>query len=297
MEIIVLFGGNSSEREVSLASGKRVAAALARRGHGVQLFDYRFGGFSEKLLQECHRADAIFLALHGGAGEDGRLQAALEAEGIYHYTGSGPAASRLAMDKAAAKARVAECGVPVTPGAVWLPGAARPSFCYPAVLKPLSGGSSVGVVFAENPTRLASFLPTEPMLAEPYLSGAEYTVSVLEGRALPVVEIRPRGGRYDYEAKYTSGGALELCPAPLEPPASAALQRLALQAWHALSLRDLCRVDFKCDAEGHPFFLEANTLPGLTATSLLPLAAAADGIPFGELVEKISLLAAGRKHT
>lgn len=297
MEIIVLFGGTSTERAVSLDSGRRVAAALARLGHEILLFDYRFGRFPENLLQACRRADAVFLALHGGAGEDGRLQAELERHGIYHYTGSDPTASRLAMDKAAAKARVAEMGVPVAAGAVWIPGRPMPRLAFPLALKPLSGGSSVGLILAENATRLATFSPTEPMLCEAYLPGAEYTVGVLNGRALPVVEIRPHSGRYDYEAKYTKGATLELCPAPMPPQAAETIQQLALLAFEALGLRDYARVDFKCDGSGKPHFLEANTLPGMTGTSLLPLAAATAHMEFSELAEEISGMAAARKRT
>ncbi|MBP3397250.1 MAG: D-alanine--D-alanine ligase [Clostridia bacterium] len=297
MEIIILFGGVSAERAVSLTSGKRVAAALAREGHEITLFDYRFGGFSEDLLQTCRRADAVFLALHGGAGEDGRLQAELERRGIYHYTGSAPEASRLAMDKAAAKACVAAAGVPVASGVVWQPGEPLPPLAFPAVLKPLSGGSSVGLILAENATRLATFSPMEPMLCEAYLPGAEYTVGVLRGRALPVVEICPQSGRYDYAAKYTEGATLELCPAPMPPQAAEALQQTALLAFEALGLRDYARLDFKCDGSGRPYFLEANTLPGMTGTSLLPLAAATAGIPFPALVLEICGMAAARKRT
>jgi D-alanine-D-alanine ligase len=294
MKIFLLMGGTGGERDVSLRSGERVRTALAEAGHTVSVWDWRGEPLSAATAAAAREADAVFLALHGGAGEDGTLQVMLERAGIYHYTGTGPGASALAMNKALAKDAVQAAGVPATHGVIWQPHQPSPPLTYPAVIKPLCGGSSVGLMIAENAHRLTGFCPIEPVLCEEHLPGAEYTVGILAGEVLPVVEIRPRSGTYDYASKYTAGAAEELCPAPISAELSETLQRLALDAFRALGLRDYGRIDFKSDAAGRPRFLEANTLPGMTATSLLPLAAAAAGISFPALCERIAAMAAER---
>lgn len=296
MRIMVLYGGESDEREVSLHSGARVASALQARGHQVMRVDHRAGHFA-CLLDDMRRADAIFLALHGGFGEDGSLQAALEKEGILHYTGSDPRGAALAMEKSAAKLRVAAKGVPVAKGVVLESALPNPPVPFPVVLKPRSGGSSVGLRFARSQREWRKLAPFEGMLCEEYLPGKEYTVGVLDGRALPAVEIRPIGGAYDYEHKYTLGASEELCPAPLPEPKARRLSQLALTAFEALGLRDYARIDFREDGMQNPRFLEANTLPGMTETSLFPLAAVTAGIGFSELCERMAVLAAKRKKT
>lgn len=295
LQIIVLMGGTSSERAVSLLSGERVAQALSQRGHLVERVDLTALP-DAPLLARLWAADAVFLALHGGEGEDGTLQAHLECAGILHYTGSAPSASRAAMDKACAKRIVARAGVPVAQGGVWERGAPPPPICPPLVLKPLCGGSSVGLQILKEGERLPALPPNEPLLYEQFLPGREFSVGVLGDAVLPAVEICPQGGTYDYAHKYTPGSTRELCPAPISPAYEAQLRLLARQAFLALGLRDYGRIDFREAAAERPVFLEANTLPGMTQTSLLPLAAGAAGISYGALCEKMAALAAAR-HT
>lgn len=294
MRIVVLYGGESDEREVSLQSGMRVAAALRSVGHQVMRVDHRMERLPA-ILSDLRAADAVFLALHGGDGEDGTLQALLEQNGIFHYTGSDPRSAALAMEKAAAKICVAARGVPVARGEVLSPLASEPPFPFPVVLKPVSGGSSVGLHFVRTQKEWRRIPAREGILCEELLPGREFTVGILNGAALPAVEIRPIGGAYDYEHKYTVGASEELCPAPLDTPRALRLAKLALTAFAALGLRDYARIDFREDGMGNPRFLEANTLPGMTETSLLPLAAKAAGVEFTELCERMSALAAKRK--
>ena len=296
MEIVVLCGGESSERAVSLRSGERVAKALRDRGHSVLTVDYRQDPLEGWLIARLRCADAVFLALHGGAGEDGSLQAELEEWGIYHYTGSAPAGAGLAMDKDAAKRAVAAMGVPIPQGVVLRQGVQKPQPPgFPAVIKPLCGGSSVGLRFLQSEQEYAALEVSESLLCERFLSGREFTVGVLDGQALPVVEICPVGGVYDYHHKYTPGATEELCPAPITAEQSDSLQSLARVIFASLGLRDIARIDFREDERGQPYFLEANVTPGMTATSLLPLAAHAEGIDFPELCECLAYLASKRK--
>lgn len=298
MEIVVLCGGESSERAVSLRSGERVAKALRDKGHSVLLVDYRQDPLEGWLIARLRCADAVFLALHGGAGEDGSLQAELEEWGIYHYTGSGPEGAALAMDKAAAKRAVLALGVPTADGLVLRRGEPKPPLDdFPAVIKPLYGGSSVGLRFLQNEEEYEALRVSEALLCERFLPGREFTVGVLGGHALPVVEICPVGGVYDYHHKYTPGATEELCPAPLTASESEQLQAFACVIFAALGLRDLARIDFRADGQGMPHFLEANVTPGMTATSLLPLAAHAEGIEFPTLCEQLAYLAARRKSS
>ena len=296
MNCSILYGGRGGERAVSLASGARVAEALVSEGHTAQLYDYSGGELSCAWLSELRRADAVLLALHGDNGENGFLQAALTRAGIFHFFGAESAACALAMDKARAKETVKKAGVSVAKGVLWTCGEPMPQLMFPAVIKPCCGGSSVGLRIVRAACELDGFTPREPMLCEAYLSGREYSVGILLDRALPVVEILPRGGVYDYTAKYTVGGAEELCPAPLSPKKTAALQQSALLAFRVLGLRDMARIDFKEDAHGVPHFLEANTLPGLTKTSLFPREARAAGISFGALCTWMAEVAAKRKE-
>ena len=296
MRIVVLYGGTGAERPVSLASGTHVAETLIGRGHDLLLFDWRGGSLPDFLLLRMREADAVFLALHGGPGEDGTLQKDLERDGIFHYTGAAPVAAALAMNKSAAKACVSAAGVAVAKGTVLRCGDDVPDdLPLPCVIKPLCGGSSVGMFYYEGGP-----FPEDaeyPLLAEEFLPGREFSVGVLGNRVLPPVEIRPRDGSYDYAHKYTRGGAVELCPAPLSAGQMRQLTDMTAAAFEALGLRDVGRVDFRADAAGEPRFLEANTLPGLTETSLLPLAADAAGVPFHLLCECLCLLAAARKKT
>ena len=294
MRIVVISGGESEEREVSLRSGERVSAALRKRGHEVLERVVRGAALPAALLREARAADAVFLCLHGGAGEDGTWQALLEAAGVFHYTGTGPRGSSLAMDKLRAKEAVAALGVRVARGELWQKGAA-PSLSFPYIVKPRAGGSSVGLCVIRTEADVEKLAPSGDLLCEEYLSGREYSVGVLQGRALPPVEICPGDGMYDYAHKYTPGATKEICPAPLSAPRTAELQNLAMVCFCALGLRDFARVDFKEDAQGRVCFLEANTLPGMTDTSLLPLAAQTVGLSFPVLCEKMAQMAATRR--
>ena len=300
MRIMVLSGGESAEREVSLRSGARVAAVLREAGHEVEEIDYTARAENENFFAKCRAADAVFLALHGGAGEDGRLQEKLEREGVRHYTGTGPHGSALAMHKSRAKAAVAALGVPVARGFSWRAGAPAPAelsrAAFPLVAKPEAGGSSVGLVVLHTPEEAEKFTPSGEYLCEEYLPGREFSVGILGARALPPVELIPvDAGLYDYAHKYTPGATEERCPAPLPAYRLAELQDLALVAFEGLSLSDYARVDFKEDAAGRFCFLEANTLPGMTETSLLPLAARTAGISFSDLCGAMARAAAGKR--
>ena len=296
IDILVLYGGNSAEREVSVQRAVCVIEAFSQTAHRVLSLDWRGKAPSERLLALAKEADAVFLALHGGSGEGGELQAALEQTHIFHYTGTGPSGAALALDKAAAKARMEEAGIPVAKGTVWNPLSPPPELSFPVIVKPRSGGSSVGLRCIEEGADLAVYRGGEPMLIEEYLPGREFTVGILDGEALPPVEIIPNGGVYDYRHKYEVGATRELCPAPLEKGKTEQLKDLALCAFKALGLRDFARIDFKENHHGEPILLEANTLPGLTKTSLLPLAAQTAGIPFPALCERMAALAAKRKR-
>lgn len=255
------------------------------------------------VLDLCREADAVFIALHGDVGENGQLQALLDMEGI-PYTGSGYAGSLLAMDKDLTKQILTRAGVANAP---WLcidlsAGAERAAdrieaeLGYPLVIKPCSGGSSVGVSMPENRAELMEALKTAAkyeavLMAERRIIGRELTVSILDGEVLPAVEIIPLSGFYDYENKYQAGMTTEICPAPLTDAQAEALAAAAKRGFEALRLRGYARLDFILDEQNTPWCLEANTLPGMTPTSLLPQAAAAVGIDYDELCERMVRMA------
>ncbi len=297
MQITIMLGGPSAEREVSLRSGAAVARALRSLGHRVHEIDPVDPNW--KLPPST---EAVFLALHGTYGEDGTVQQRLEALGI-PYTGCGPEASRLAFDKVLTKTRCMESGIPTarfsvlrTATAEW-PDGWQP----PVVLKPVRQGSSVGLQFVharmEWKAALAeSFRYDSTVLLEEKIAGRETTVGILAGQALPVVEVRPRNGAYDYHHKYTVGATEYLCPAPFESGVTQKLQAAALGAFQAIGGRDYARVDIMVRADGSPVVLEINTLPGMTETSLLPKAAAADGWSYALLCQKMVELALARSQ-
>lgn len=332
MKIAVLMGGTSAEREVSLASGLAIVRALRERGHAVSTVDTARGFVPEDAeggllpegvhaapptdlegtlrpielaeVEEVRGADVAFLALHGGAGEDGTVQALLELAGI-PYTGTGPLGSGIAMDKDVTKRLLRDSQVPTLPWRV----ARAPDFAYdpdtiedfvgyPLIVKPSRQGSSVGLAVVGAPEELraaveeAAKYDSEVMI-ERFARGRELTVGILGDQALPPVEIRPKKGIYDYHSKYTAGMTEYLCPAPLEEEIVALVQAYALRAFRVLKLRGYARIDFIL-AKEQLFCLEANTLPGMTATSLLPKGAAAAGITFPELCERIVQLAVAR---
>ncbi len=252
----------------------------------------------------CHEADAVFVALHGDVGENGQLQAFLDMESI-RYTGSGYAGSLLAMDKDLSKQMLTRAGVP-TPAWLYadlsvgdideLADRIEAEIGYPMVIKPCTGGSSVGVSMPEDREALLTALRDAAVfettiLAEHRIIGRELTVSILGGRVLPAVEIIPKSGFYDYHNKYQAGFTTEICPAPLTDDEFEALAHATVCGFHALRLRGYARFDFILDADGTPWCLEANTLPGMTPTSLLPQAAAAVGIGYDELCEQMILMA------
>ena len=326
MRVTVLTGGTSTERDVALASAVQVIAALRSRGHHVAVVDTARGyipagdepallsgvvGAEPPSIEQLRSleqglllsglanlavvrdADVLFLALHGGRGEDGTIQTLLEMVGV-PYTGSGRLGSAMAMDKDISKRLFRTAGV-ATADWVMAPAArdqvAR-NFGWPVVVKPSKQGSTVGLTVVksageyEGALALARQYDDEVMI-ERFVPGRELTVGVLEGRSLAVGEIIPRHEIFDYECKYTPGMSQEIFPADLPAKLTAECQRLSLLAHEALKLGGYSRVDFRLTPAGELFCLEVNTLPGMTATSLLPQAAQAAGIAFPELCERI----------
>jgi D-alanine-D-alanine ligase len=298
-KIAVLKGGPSAEREVSLRTGAAVAVALRALGkYEVEEVDVAGRDF---VLPAG--TDFAFLSLHGTFGEDGEVQALLEKRGV-PFTGCGIEASRLAFDKELSKEKFRAAGVPTPAGTVLGRGEMLPSsFPVPLVVKPSRQGSTVGMSFvfdrAEVPAALAkAWEHDERAIVEAYVKGREFTVGILGDEALPVVEIVPKQGFYDYQNKYTAGATDYFCPARVNEAQAAEIRKWALAAHRALGCRVYSRVDVLLDATGAPFVLEVNTIPGMTATSLLPKAAAAAGIDFPSLCEKILRLSqAGLPHS
>ncbi len=290
--ITVMLGGPSAEREVSLRTGGAVAKALRTLGHTVDELDPR--GLDWQLPKGT---EVVFLALHGTYGEDGTVQRQLDALGV-PYTGCDAEASRLGFDKRLTKERCVAAGVPtarfvvVTAADAPWPAGWQP----PVVLKPVRQGSSVGLQFVDRvadwPAALAAALQFDSeVLVEERIVGRETTVGILAGVALPVVEVRPKSGAFDYQNKYTAGATDVFCPADLEPTTAARIQAAALGAFHAIGGRDYARVDVMIRPPGEPVVLEVNTLPGMTELSLLPKAAAAAGISYAELCQRMIDLA------
>jgi D-alanine-D-alanine ligase len=329
MRIAVLFGGTSAERDVSIASGAQVVGALRSAGHEVVAIDpasdridreaedralvpgvasrppdqamlgqMRIVDLRSILLDPgLGGIDVIFIALHGSFGEDGRLQAMLDVIGI-PYTGSGMLGSAVAMDKDITKQLIERAGVPTAP---WLMAPAdateiRARIGYPLVVKPSKQGSTVGltVVTSEadlEPAVTEAYRFDDEVMIERFVAGRELTVPVLGSSALPVGEILSKHDIFDYESKYQPGLAEEIFPAELEPAAAAEVQRLAVVVHNALKLGGYSRIDFRLDDAGRFWCLEANTAPGMTAASLFPKGAAAAGLPFATLCERICTLA------
>jgi D-alanine-D-alanine ligase len=288
--IAVLKGGPSAEREVSLASGAAVARALRARGYDVVEVDV-----TDAVLDLPPDVDAVFIALHGAFGEDGGVQAILEARGI-PYTGSGPTASRLAFDKIESKKVFERAGISTARYEVLRRGQPR-TLRLPVVVKPPRQGSSIGLAKVFDESQWDSALETafaydSEVLVEAYIPGVELTVGIVGDQVLPVVEIRAPEGCYDYKAKYTKGLTEYLVPASLSVDDTRRCQELAWQAYTALGCRGMGRVDLRMTPEGHAYVLEMNTIPGFTEMSLLPKAARAAGIEFPELCDKILKLAA-----
>lgn len=330
--VTVLTGGSTPERDVALAGAAQVVAALRARGHAVTVVDTVYGPLSsadeqrllvpavgtapptlEQLAVLAERelgvevatlaavcdADLVFLVLHGRQGEGGTLQAVLEGAGVT-YTGSGPLGSALAMDKDVAKRLFQHAGIPTPDWRMWP--ASEPelhAIGLPVVVKPSKVGSTVGLTVVRDWRELddavaAARVYDDEVMVETFVSGREYTVGVLGDAALTVGEIRPSHEIFDYECKYTPGLTEEIFPADLRPAVTARFQELAAMAHRVLKLRDFSRVDFRLPPNGPPQCLEVNTLPGMTATSLLPQSAAAAGVPFDALCDRICQLALAR---
>ena len=308
---LVLAGGLSHERDVSLKSGRRVLDALHREGVDADLRDAD-PGLLAHLSESSY--DAVLVALHGGAGEDGALREVLGVAGV-PYVGSDPAACRIAWDKPTAKALALRAGL-ATPASVVLPHAAFRELGASAVLdrivghlglplmvKPARGGSALGCTSVDKPDELPAAMVScfsygEAALVERFVSGTEVAVTVLDDgsgpRALPAVEIVPLSGVYDYTARYTAGATEFFVPARLSESVAAAVAETAVAAHLALGLRDLSRVDLIVDADGTPQLLEVNTSPGMTETSLLPMAVEAAGLSFGAVLLSLLEHAAAR---
>lgn len=330
MRITVLTGGATAERAVAFASAAQIVTALRSRDHDVQVVDTAEGLLDpkeEKLvlsgavgvappsvaeLEERERkmlseglaeltvvrgADVLFIALHGGAGEGGTLQAILDVIGV-PYTGSGPLASALAMDKDLSKRLFRAAGVPVP---AWFMAPVAPedvttALGWPVIVKPSKQGSSVGLTLVKKAQDLGAAVELaarydDEVMAEQFIPGRELTVGLLGDVPLPVGEIVPKHELFDYESKYTPGMSEETFPAKIETRLARQLQEYALMAHRALKLGGYSRIDFRVSPEGDIFCLEANSLPGMTRTSLLPQAAQAAGIAFPELCERICRLA------
>lgn len=329
MKVAVLFGGTSAERDVSIASGSQVVRGLRDAGHEVIAVDTARGVLGREAEKELLEAgvsrvppdrghldmlstgdptaltkapelegvDVLFLALHGGAGEGGTLQALLDLVGI-PYTGSGHLASAMAMDKDVTKRLARFAGIP-TPDWRMAPvdeGEVARALGYPLVVKPSKQGSTLGLSVVKKPEDLAAavalaFDYDDEVMLERFVPGRELTVPVLGEETLPVGEIISSHEIFDYEAKYQPGLAEEIFPAEIPDRVAGEAQRLALETHRALKLRGFSRVDFRLDEDGELWLLEVNTLPGMTSNSLVPKSARAAGIPFPELCERICELA------
>lgn len=336
MKIIVLAGGISTERDVSLVTGSMIYQALRKKGHEAVLLDVylgyegdpddifaidrdwseNFGRISEidpdisavKALRKenpdcvigpnvigiCSQADIVFLALHGQNGEDGKIQAMFDLLNI-RYTGTDYLSSALAMDKAVSKELFHKYGIP-TPKGITICRNERQLIdtwnIFPCIAKVNCGGSSVGVYRADDRQQLdaaleKAFAFEDRVIIEQYIDGREFSIGVIDGKALPVIEIAPKAGFYDYKNKYQAGSTVETCPAELDANVTRAIQSCAETVYRALRLKTYARMDFRMDNANQFYCLEANTLPGMTPTSLLPQEAAAVGMSFEDLCQRI----------
>lgn len=341
MDIVVLAGGTSAERDVSLRSGEMITKALRENGHRVLLLDV-FMGYHDKeedvsdifghteeaslkpagiketapdlsvvkamrkdksdcyfgpnVISICRMADIVFLALHGENGENGKLQAAFDLFGI-RYTGSNYLSSAIAMNKKISKMFFEMGGIPTPKGIKMTKKNREDNFeltglKLPCVVKPCCGGSSIGVSIVKDKEEYQkaleeAFLWEDELIIEDYIKGREFSVAVIEGKALPVIEMAPVEGFYDYKNKYQAGSTVETCPADISEPVAAQMQRYAEKAAEILGLDTYSRMDFLLNEADEIFCLEANTLPGMTEASLIPQEAAVVGIDYRQLCEKL----------
>ncbi len=335
MKIVVLCGGTSTERAVSLVTGHDVCKALRSKGHQAILIDVFIGHrgidvdkifdedfsvdkeieyikensqnfeelkknrkefFGENVLALCKACDVVFMGLHGACGEDGKVQAALELMGV-KYTGANALSSAMAMDKAVTKKIFAADSVPMAKGYRVSKDSVDKmpeSFGvkYPVVVKPNCGGSSIGVYFAENEEEYIhaldeAFKLEDVLVVEEKITGREFSIGVVEYEAYPIIEIIPNEGFYDYENKYKPGATKDVCPAEVDDATAKKMQKAAVDAAKALGLDTYCRVDVLMDKDGNCYCLEANTLPGMTPTSLLPQEAKVIGMDYATLCEHL----------
>ena len=333
MKIVVLAGGTSTERDVSLSTGRMIYQALKNKGHQVILLDVYLGYegatggifetekdwasntgaihesnpdisriralrkddpdnfFGPNVINICRMSDIVFLALHGENGEDGKIQAAFDLMGI-KYTGTDYTSSALAMDKAISKDLFSVYKIPTPQGIHVKKGDSFQWEIYPCIVKVCNGGSSVGVSIAEGPDKLEScledsFMYGDEVIIEQFIKGREFSVGVIEGKALPIIEIAPLSGFYDYKNKYQSGSTVETCPADLDEGTAKQMQKVAEDVFTALRLKTYARMDFMLSKKNEIFCLEANTLPGMTPVSLIPQEAKVIGMDFEALCEKI----------
>ncbi len=289
-KIGVLMGGLSSERDISIRTGSLVAAALTRKGYITATIDVG-RDLPQRLLNE--RIEVAFIALHGKYGEDGCVQGLLEVMGI-PYTGSGVSASAVCMDKLLTKEILEQHAIATPKFSVLRKDEAGnpPSVRYPVVVKPLREGSTIGIHVVSGRKDLSSAMDNafqygDTILLEEYIAGREVTAGIIGDKPLPLIEIVPQGGFYDFNTKTTSGMAEYIVPAKLPSAVSRNMQDTALKAHKALGCRYVSRVDFRVDPAGQPYILEVNTIPGMTDTSLLPKAAGEAGISYDDLVEMI----------
>lgn len=335
MNIVVLCGGTSTEREISLISGEGVCRALQSKGHHAVLIDVFLGHeglnvenvfssdfdidkeltyikgydtqinqlkktrknfFGPNVLDLCGKSDVVFLGLHGANGEDGKVQAVLELFGI-PYSGANTLSSAMAMSKDITRKIFAASNVPMPQGFTLIKGqdvedVTLSDVRYPVVVKPSCGGSSVGVFYANNFAEYKeavenAFEFENELIVEECVKGREFSVGIIEYEALPVIEIIPKKGVYDYKNKYTAGATDEICPAQISEKLKNKIQAAAIQAAKSLELDTYCRVDVLTDREENCYCLEANTLPGMTPLSLMPQEAAVVGIDYPSLCEKL----------
>ena len=334
MKVVVLAGGTSTERDVSLITGSGIYKALKKNGHQAILLDVYLGYegntedvftrdydwtenisaiseqnpdlekikamrpdgdknfFGPNVLSLCREADAVFMALHGANGEDGKIQACFELMGI-PFTGTDFVSAAMAMDKGITKDLFKAYDIPTPVGIRLKKGETEAvKVPFPCIVKACCGGSSVGVCIARNEdeykaAKEEAFSYDNEVVIEQYITGREFSVGVMDGEALPVIEIAPKQGFYDYKNKYQAGSAVETCPAEISPEKTKEMQEIAVRVFQALRLKNYARMDFMMDGEEKLYCLEANTLPGMTPTSLLPQEAAAIGISYEALCEKI----------
>ncbi len=297
MRIAVLMGGTSPEREVSLESGRCVAEALESNGHEVRAIDFDRLAIDELLEFD---PDAVFIALHGCPGEDGTVQGLMEILCL-PYTGSGVLGSATAMDKGVTKRLLQSAGLPICPGVTVGPGVnpeaaignmTQMGFTYPVIVKPCRGGSTIGMSIAHSQDELRNGLIESQKydnysLIEQFINGPEITVSILDDRVLPSIEIVSESGFYDYDAKYTEGKSRHVVPPRIDPGAVQFAEDCVLNGFHQLQLSGLARAEVMFNEDGRPHILEYNTVPGFTPLSLFPDAAKHAGIEFPELCEKL----------